>query len=1073
MKKCTLIIVFMLISLGIYSQALHIYHNGKSNPDIVANAGVDSIFFEPKHGGIEEYRLVLATKDGLKRYDVVDSVFFNLGHLRATRHEYYVPVDYGCLKLLVSSNEGENPVLTLADGTVVNMGSESKNMYVYDYWAEWNNGQGDSNKRTETWYLSNGTMTDTITVHFTALPFAKNAYTEICFPPEGIEYTIEPNHEGSVLKPDAQFLDWYYDDNGNIVIRLHENETTDTRRVYTCPGLDGFEIHNVYFEQLGNVFKHTPEEHMAALREFCDSTDFVNWGKNTNWWSDKPLWEWGYSLNNHKWSNYYWHINDHVVNLYFGGGQYTGVKGTLPASFEVFLDDVVGELDLTQCALYGKIPYNIRHNENWSKYGWNIIQQDVYRGGGFDMEDINLRIDSVAVEDFVNETVSNTYDILKKNKVTWVFNAGAVDMIDGISDERVNKYLDYCNKGLGVVVTVGGYWDVPYDRYRSYVLNQRSLNGLPESILWTKGFDKGDIGSYGSMTLLDSEGNLLWYGGQYDYGMEAHFMNQVDSVLRSRLGEPEEHKTYISKHYESTDYSHDGEVLVLQEATVGKGIDLVFMGDMYVDTMLVEGGVYEKDMMEAMEYFFDVEPYRALRERFNVYAVKVVSPNGYEGKQHKFNFDNNLVFEYAAKVPGVDMDNVAITVINHNPNFSFFVSGETAMWESGASIAWIEQGGPSNIICHETGGHGFAKLLDEYIYGGYEDNHTQEGANESFREWIKSTYHDKGWGMNISASDEIDDIPWKRFLEDERYKDEVGVYMGAWMWPEELWRPSENSVMNNDYSWFNAPSREAIYKRVMQLSEGDGWEYDYEKFVEFDTSLNIPQVVNQDLWIGEFTVKAGVVHSYGDQEYPEEFTMRIKYDEVWNMAIVTKFMGKDVTTLNYGGIPLAIAEDCRSAEMEIGTYVGGAYPDYIKFYDINQSDSPVLLTVNADETISIEDFLLVNYNWETGLSEVVASYQDVTATKSPDKNKCAKEGDGHAVQRRVISRPPTIYKGTWNNGEKVAFGFEDASKQNASKHKASNRAGERTLTEMTRPCILYKGERCLLEEWRQIETFKD
>jgi hypothetical protein len=33
---------------------------------------------------------------------------------------------------------------------------------------------------------------------------------------------------------------------------------------------------------------------------------------------------------------------------------------------------------------------------------------------------------------------------------------------------------------------------------------------------------------------------------------------------------------------------------------------------------------------------------------------------------------------------------------------------------------------------------------------------------------------------------------------------------------------------------FNAPSREAIYKRVMKLSEGDDWEYDYETFVAFD-----------------------------------------------------------------------------------------------------------------------------------------------------------------------------------------------------------------------------------------------
>lgn len=835
MKRYLLTLVLMCTSLFAFSQAIHVFHDGKTVPDVMANVTIDSIYVSPYAADSARFQHVFVTDKGIRVYDAVDSIKFNMPYFTLLRHNYTVPSDYGKMVVAYYYSDGKyEPYVSSGNmdsysGFGVGDGEDS--YYAADYYVE------QKEAFCDTVYMKCGELKDSFIVNYTGLPFASNRYHEICFPPEGIEYTIEPNHEGSVLKPDAQFLDWYYDDNGNIVIRLHENETTDTRRVYTCPGLDGFEIHNVYFEQLGNVFKHTPEEHMAALREFCDSTDFVNWGKNTNWWSDKPLWEWGYSLNNHTWSNYYWHINDRVVNLYFGGGQYTGVKGTLPASFEVFLDDVVGELDLTQCALYGKIPYNIRHNENWSKYGWNIIQQSVYKGGGFDMEDINLRIDSVAVEDFVNETVSNTYDILKKNKVTWVFNAGAVDMIDGISDERVNKYLDYCNKGLGLVVTVGGFWDVPYDRYRSYVLNQRSLNGLPESILWTKGFDKADIGSYGSMSLLDSVGNLLWYR-EYVYNWdESYYMNQVDSVLRSRLGEPEEHKTYISRQYESIDYSHDGEVLVLQEATVGKGIDLVFMGDMYVDTMLVEGGVYEKDMMEAMEYFFDVEPYRALRERFNVYAVKVVSPNGYEGKQHKFNFDNNLVFEYAAKVPGVDMDNVAITVINHNPNFSFFVSGETAMWESGASIAWIEQGGPSNIICHETGGHGFAKLLDEYIYGGYEDNHTQEGANESFREWIKSTYHDKGWGMNISASDEIDDIPWKRFLEDERYKDEVGVYMGAWMWPEELWRPSENSVMNNDYSWFNAPSREAIYKRVMKLSEGDGWVYDYEKFVEFDTSL--------------------------------------------------------------------------------------------------------------------------------------------------------------------------------------------------------------------------------------------
>ena len=33
---------------------------------------------------------------------------------------------------------------------------------------------------------------------------------------------------------------------------------------------------------------------------------------------------------------------------------------------------------------------------------------------------------------------------------------------------------------------------------------------------------------------------------------------------------------------------------------------------------------------------------------------------------------------------------------------------------------------------------------------------------------------------------------------------------------------------------FNAPSREAIYYRIHKLAYGDDWEYDYEKFVEWD-----------------------------------------------------------------------------------------------------------------------------------------------------------------------------------------------------------------------------------------------
>lgn len=854
MKKLILFSILLNASLLAFPQAIHIFHDGEKTPDVVANGGIDSIYVAPKFLGATEYQQVFVTKDGEKRYDVVDSVKFNLPHLVATHHTVFVPKDYGITRV-VASYQGmdEQPVLVFQDGQT-KMSDMSHSIGVsgvdnwddwdpwfgVDCWTIWNNGEGDSDARTEKWYIVSGEKRDSIIVNYSGLPFANNVYRgRLRFSGEENEYTLDTNLPDSKLNFDTEGVDWYYNEEGKPVIHFSQNDSGEKRRVNLGLSAGAFEMaYNSYFEQLGKPFVHTSEEHLAALRDFCESTDFENWGKGLNWWSNEPLWKWDHL--NGDINSYSWDINDHVVELdlwgaYFPNGK---IQGTIPASFEVFMDDVDGALSLCDNGLYGKIPYNIRHNKNWSKYGWNFIQQQPWLGGGFDMEDINLRIDDVKVEDFVNGTISTTYEMLKKNKITWVFNAGAVDIIKGISDERVNKYLDYCEKGFGIIATVGGFMDTPYDNYHRYVLAQQSHSGLPKSILWTKGFDKADIGMYGSMSLLDSKGNLLWYR-LYDGGLpESFYINSIDSVCRKYLGEPMGHEEYVSRHYESSDYSHDGEVLTLQKASVGKGVDLVFMGDMYVDTLLVEGGQYEKDMRASMEYFFDIEPYKTLRNRFNVYAIKVVSPNGYDGLEHKLNYDNDLVFEYAQKVPNIDMDHVAITIINNNPNFSFFVSGETSMWESGASIAWIEEGGPSSIICHETGGHGIAKLLDEYIYGGYEKNHTQEGAEESFREWIKTAYHDKGWGMNISATDDPEEVPWAHFLKDERYKDEVGIYQGAWMWPEELWRPSENSVMKDaSYLWFNAPSREAIYKKVMQLSEGDDWTYDYEKFVEFDTPI--------------------------------------------------------------------------------------------------------------------------------------------------------------------------------------------------------------------------------------------
>ena len=868
MKRYIISIACIAFSMICSAQSIHIFHDGIKKPDVFANGGVNSIYFAPKFMGSEEYQLMFDTKDGKKSYNIIDSVKFNLPYLSAFQHTYYIPADFrnyipndysgyfGFIKLAVSRSGGELSVRYSDDEPVSHFGGETLQYYAdkstktqlrsitdshYYLLREDDYSVGTNDK----WYIHSNNMKDSITIIYSTSPMANNQFKDICFSNEEQEYVIDtsfPNPDILFINPNYGYS--YYNDEGKPVIHLYKNESGEKRTIPIDLSIGGFPIMNYSVDQLGTPFKHTAEEHMAALREFCDSTDYENWGRYTNWWSDDPLWKWGgFDFNESIMygsinatglyfdddKRYRYLIDDHIVSLNFGGGQYTGVKGTLPASFEVFMDDVQGQLSLFCCGLYGKIPYNIRHHEKWPEFGWEFIQQHWFHGRGLDMDSINLKIDNTRYENYIDNSTHTTLEKLKENKITWVFNAGAAGIFNGISDERVNKYLDYREKGLGLVITVRRGTDK--NIVLNYIKEQQTTNNLPRSIEWANSFDKADIGPIGSMSILDNEGNLLWYKYYYFGIPESYYVELVDSVCRKYIGEPSLHEPYVSTYYKSTDYSHDGEVMTLQTATVGKGIDLVFMGDMYVDTLLVEGGKFEKDMYASMEYFFEVEPYKTLRDRFNVYAVKAVSPNGYDGPEHKFN-DNKTVFDYAQKIPNVDMDNVAITILKYNPFPSAFLTGETNMWESGASIAWIEDGGPSSIICHETGGHGFAKLLDEYLYNT--DNHVPEEEKEDFREWIKKTYHDKGWGMNVSATDNPEEVPWSRFMKDIRYKDEIGIYKGAWLYPEDLWRPSEKSVMNKDYTWFNAPSREAIYKRVMQLSEGEGWNYDYEKFVEFD-----------------------------------------------------------------------------------------------------------------------------------------------------------------------------------------------------------------------------------------------
>lgn len=301
---------------------------------------------------------------------------------------------------------------------------------------------------------------------------------------------------------------------------------------------------------------------------------------------------------------------------------------------------------------------------------------------------------------------------------------------------------------------------------------------------------------------------------------------------------------------ESTDFSADGNVKTLQESNKGKGIPIVLMGDGFIDTE-ISNGAYDKAMEKTYENLFTEEPMKSLKDYFDVYSVTAVSKSNIFGYGYETAFscilaeegstlitgDNVAVVSYTHCVENIDHDNaLAIVILNADKYagttyFGFMNPSNQKMTEFAIAYCPMVENAETDIfrqvLTHEAIGHGFAKLEDEYAY---EDNgEIPEDEATTIRN-LQSSY---GWAQNVDFTQDTKKILWRKFLTDERYADEgLGIYEGGCTYTKGIYRPTENSMMNDNAAGFNAPSRKAIYDRVMK--EGTGNAPTYESFVDFD-----------------------------------------------------------------------------------------------------------------------------------------------------------------------------------------------------------------------------------------------
>ena len=500
------------------------------------------------------------------------------------------------------------------------------------------------------------------------------------------------------------------------------------------------------------------------------------------------------------------------------------LSGELPKSLAVLLNNNLELCLLGLNNLSGEIPEEIYTHPKWRDLWSSIIEYN-----NFTIPPSIIPAPKFDTQELSGKTI-NSDSIYQNNKYTIIFESD-VEMFPYVSNaiysfhDMHRLYNRFHSRGLDIVhFNREGYEDMMRELIETYQITWHAVMGVPYG-----------LSSLPNITVVDSLKEVV-----FATNIEYISFADLESFFEEHLPGNE---------YMSSDYSKNMQVDTLQLATIGNGIDIVLMGDAYSDRQIADS-TYHKDMLFLYDNLFTEEPYKSCKDMFNVYYVNVVSKcegydvtstalGGFFGNETEVGGNDAAVIEYASQaVPYEKLDN-AIVIVAMNSNryagtcYMYYPTFNENDFGTGLSISYFPKGGdPSTfaqLLHHEALGHGFAKLADEYAY---EENGAAPESTVALHQEQRTNW---GWWKNIDFTNDSSQVLWSKFLSDDRYQyDGLGVFEGGLTYWTGVWRPTENSIMRYNFGGFNAPSREAIYYRIHKLAYGKDWEFDYEKFVEWD-----------------------------------------------------------------------------------------------------------------------------------------------------------------------------------------------------------------------------------------------
>ncbi len=420
-----------------------------------------------------------------------------------------------------------------------------------------------------------------------------------------------------------------------------------------------------------------------------------------------------------------------------------------------------------------------------------------------------------------------------------------------VPESAVNKYQ--ADVQWGEFKRIAAHHDFTISRSRMRVLNAEhsrnfilrapanhawSIESLPEWVTVTPSSGVGktevtvtvaqmtdaEVGSFDiKLTKINSS----------EYNTETHAGRGGEVVF---LLNDKDYRTTLSIEQYDYDYS-DGQVLVHQTATAvdpKKGVNIVFMGDCF-DARDIAKGTYLSGTAEAIDHFFAVEPYKTYKEYFNIYTVFGMSNDSGMGTVDTIR-DAKFGSQYSLEGITPDIDTIidysylTETVTKQNFNRSLVVlventteyGGITYMWTDGSAVAICPMSDDAypydfrGIVQHEAGGHGFAKLADEYIYHNAFIQSCQCNCCDHLDGFLKTKA--LGWYRNLEATGDMNKVGWSHLIFHPTYSNIVDIYEGGYFHTRGIYRSEPISCMNNNIPYFSAISRQEAVERIMRYS---------------------------------------------------------------------------------------------------------------------------------------------------------------------------------------------------------------------------------------------------------------